>query len=113
MERVTQQIAANAEEGAAAGEELRKHATTVGRTVDSLQALVGQDPLQPKAPVRKPVAPPGKTSSTSSRYESSRPTKLGASTNKYQPSFHSGQSSNVGVMDKKDPFPMDDSFEEF
>ncbi len=113
MERVTQQIAANAEEGAAAGEELRKHATTVGRSVDSLQALVGQDAMQPKALVRKPVAGPGKTTLTGSRHEISRPTKPAASTNKYQPSFHSGQSSNVGVMDKKDPFPMDDSFEEF
>jgi methyl-accepting chemotaxis protein len=43
MERVTQQVAANAEEGAAAGDELRNHAATVERTVESLQALVGQD----------------------------------------------------------------------
>ncbi|MCX6610422.1 MAG: methyl-accepting chemotaxis protein [Acidobacteria bacterium] len=113
MERVTQQIAANAEEGAAAGEELRKHASTVGRTVDSLQALVGQDALQPKAAVRKPVAAPGLAALSSSRHEVARPPKPAASSNKYQPSSHSSQSSGVGVMDKKDPFPMDDSFEEF
>ncbi len=118
MERVTQQIAANAEEGAAAGEELRKHASTVGRTVDSLQALVGQNMVQAKAPARKaPLAgspsTPSKMALTSSRHESPSFSKPSASTNRYQPSSSSGQSSNVGVMDKKDPFPMDDSFEEF
>jgi methyl-accepting chemotaxis protein len=115
MERVTQQIAANAEEGAAAGEELRKHASTVGRTVDALQSLVGQDAMaaastsRTKKPEPAPKATPTHT-----------PSKPFASNDR--PSFNSSKSnfgskavapSSAAVMDKKDPFPMDDSFEEF
>ena len=119
MERVTQHIAASAEEGAAAGEELRKHASTVGRTVDSLQALVGQEAIQRKQPVRKaPVQPKpaahSKPALTGNRLESTRFTSPSTTpATQYQTAHQAVQSSNVGVMEKKDPFPMDDGFEEF
>lgn len=120
MERVTQQIAANAEEGAASGEELRKHAATVGRTVDALQSLVGQDAspasfsrsqgIDSKGMKSKPTKSafsPSKAGGISERLQSLRSSK--SSLNAPKPS----SSSNTAVLDKKDPFPMDDSFEEF
>lgn len=115
MERVTQQIAANAEEGAAAGEELRKHASTVGKTVDGLQTLVGQDSgggllsgrgskgeaPRKSAAVKPSTAAPVKSAvSVTERLQSVRTSKATPAT-------------NTAVLDKKDPFPMDDNFEEF
>jgi methyl-accepting chemotaxis protein/methyl-accepting chemotaxis protein-1 (serine sensor receptor) len=98
MERVTQQIAANAEEGAAAGEELRKHAATVNRIVESLQSLVGQEAIVSRpAPVHTPKL------STQQRLQALGPAK----------NHSNSGSSSTAVLDKKDPFPMDDNFESF
>ncbi len=114
MERVTQQIAANAEEGAAAGEELRKHAHMVGNTVNSLQALVGQEAGSPKSTLPKLPSPQysnhaisSKSHSIPARMGTSRPNNATPSAPKY------ASTSTSAVLDKKDPFPMDDSFEEF
>jgi methyl-accepting chemotaxis protein len=110
MERVTQQIAANAEEGAAAGEELRKHATTVGRTVDALQSLVGEQASGHSTHTRSASATtrPG---SVSERLQGMRSNRSAAPSHKH--AANSGSASNTSVLDRKDPFPMDDNFEEF
>ncbi len=105
MERVTQQIAANAEEGAAAGEELRKHSSTVNRTVEALQALVGQDgfaSLERKAPFAAPKVS-GNPAPLADRLSSLSPSK----------SLVKSNHGSTAVLDRKDPFPMDDNFEEF
>jgi methyl-accepting chemotaxis protein len=113
MERVTQQVAANAEEGAAAGEELRRHAATVGKTVDALRMLVGgkQEAGQMAGPrvgqmtlnaaVSATGLTAGRGASVSERLQAvrqGRPTAGGG---------------GAAVAERKDPFPMDDSFEEF
>lgn len=118
MEYVTQQIAASAEEGAAAGEELRKHASTVGQTVDLLQALVGQSAPLAKSPAimaamssRSPgISKPASITKNpvKARFGSAHNSSL-----KFKSSTNSRSSPQVGMLDKKDPFPMDDSFEEF
>ncbi len=118
MEQVTHQIAANAEEGAAAGAELRNHAASVGRTVDSLQALLGQNAPQAKSPASNAPALSqhlgrSKASSTGKGLERALTDRFSTSSHKYKSSPNSWPDSNVGVKDKKDPFPMDDSFEEF
>jgi len=114
MERVTQQIAANAEEGAAAGEELRKHAWTVGRTVDALEQLVGQNTSISFGSRRshdKPAAARVNNSSAGSTSVADRPKAMKGS--KPVSVHKSSISTPAAVLEKKDPFPMDDSFEEF
>lgn len=128
MERVTQQIAANAEEGAAAGEELRRHASTVGRTVDSLQDLVGQEVTasgsvgNSKKSAPKGNAGSGRSNSGMNKPHSAQPTSKASSVIDRAHRLQSNQSSaptprhsssSTAVLDKKDPFPMDDNFEEF
>lgn len=105
MERVTQQIAANAEEGAAAGEELRKHSSTVNRTVEALQSLVGQDSFasrERKGPFASPKVS-GNPAPSADRLSSTSPSK----------SLVKSNHGSTAVLDRKDPFPMDDNFEEF
>jgi methyl-accepting chemotaxis protein len=124
MERVTQQVAANAEEGAAAGEELRKHASTVGKTVEALQELVGED--HPAASHgTKHTSPAARTGSPAARAGKKAPAlserlgqlKASIPSRKQQPLGTSRKPSDAGgrtaVMDRNDPFPMDDNFEEF
>jgi methyl-accepting chemotaxis protein/methyl-accepting chemotaxis protein-1 (serine sensor receptor) len=115
MERVTQQIAANAEEGAAAGEELRKHASTVGRTVDALQSLVGQDAIAAASSPRTKKSEPAHKATPALSHGKSFPSNDRPSFNSSKPSFSSKSTApgSTAVMEKKDPFPMDDSFEEF
>ena len=116
MERVTQQVAANAEEGAAAGEDLRKHASTVERTVLSLQELVGQEanPMHASGRERRgggvskigaSQAPTGLAGRLQNLRAKSGPVASSAA--------RSSSRSGSAVMDRKDPFPMDDNFEEF
>ncbi|MFN8939406.1 MAG: methyl-accepting chemotaxis protein [Acidobacteriota bacterium] len=104
MERVTQQVAANAEEGAAAGEELRRHAATVGKTVDALRTLVGgrQEGVQAEPRVGKAVLPAaGRSASVKDRLQGVRQGRTTAG------------AGVAAAAERKDTFPMDDSFEEF
>lgn len=116
MERVTQQVAANAEEGAAAGEELRKHAATVERTVLSLQELVGQEANLMHAGRRERLSRVGSKTVTT-QAPAGLAGRLQNLRSKSAPvASSSTRSSSRGasaVMDRKDPFPMDDNFEEF
>lgn len=143
MERVTQQVAANAEEGAAAGDELRKHAATVEHTVETLQALVGQD-ASPNYSEQAPAARANSSlhrlasslntvdSSSKANRRSSLPERLaphrGPSSNSKRsnatstptasPAQANNRSSNKAQAShsatiEKDPFPMDGDFEEF
>nr|WP_051669519.1 methyl-accepting chemotaxis protein [Bryobacter aggregatus] len=123
MERVTQQVAANAEEGAAAGEELRNHSSRMESSVHSLQALVGGEtttsgfPRLPRlADLRGKSNHPnaeaamqslGTNAGYSGRLEQKR---LAQKSN--AGSTPAGK-SNLAVLDREDPFPMTDSFEEF
>lgn len=115
MERVTQQIAANAEEGAASGEELRKHAETVNRTVDSLEALVGSNnsgPMLAMSQASSNTSASAKLTSAAKSTISERLQNIRSSSSS-SPKPAPSHSTSTAVLDKKDPFPMDDNFEEF
>lgn len=118
MERVTQQVAANAEEGAAAGEELRKHASTVERTVLSLQSLVGQDAssVMGQGPTRgqRGFSTSKATTPLSANGLAGRLQNLRTNSSTSAPAARRRpDKTNSAVVDRRDPFPMDDNFEEF
>ena len=104
MQAVTQQLAANAEEGAAAGQQLKQHASGVERIVLALQSLVGTaaDGLLP-APVASPRnAPP--------RPSFSRSPAVSPVRNKPKLQPRSYSASSTASLD--DPFPMDGDFKD-
>ena len=119
MERVTQQVAANAEEGAAAGEELSKHAGTVERTVLALQSLVGHGthsallPSLPPSRNHRQDRGPQSGSPYGSASSHPRSSTTGRLQNLQAASPKPNSKSGSALMDRNDPFPMDDNFEEF
>jgi methyl-accepting chemotaxis protein/methyl-accepting chemotaxis protein-1 (serine sensor receptor) len=120
IEQVTQQAAANAEESAAAGEELNAQAKGMMCVVSSLRAMVDGDDSDAIIESRQPVFQPGKTHLAKTRPASLK--ALGAAVSR------SGKTSNAKslVMKKpvlqaarsiqtaeRDTFPMDEDFREF
>ena len=111
MQTVTQQVAANAEEGAAAGQQLKQHASGVERIVLSLQALVGTSSVAA-------VAPPSLPSLTFARQKASAPAhgeKFTASklVSRFQAEKRPSASSSSATALLDDPFPMEGDFKDF
>lgn len=96
MEQVTQQSAANAEEGAAAAEELTAQAATLMDVVKHLSAMVGGAGIQ--SGTRKSHAPQAARKALS---ESAPVQKATISRKVYQPRPSAA---------KADPFPMEEDF---
>ncbi|MCU0228502.1 MAG: methyl-accepting chemotaxis protein [Bryobacterales bacterium] len=117
MEQVTHQVAANAEEGASASEQLNAQAETVDQIVGELSAMVTTesrggrrlgDRQARRASAGRPSAFQGQVGKLGSALGRSVAPKAKAAER-----VHAGSSSAMASAGSKDRFPMDEDFEQF